>query len=159
MTQDERKAVYIMGVLLLAIVALGPLIEDRQQEEKKVAQSPPASGSASVGTAQKWQVNDRYDGGTVRTAEATVRTGEPTTHIAGSVALSYGCNYDPSRAQNLFGSREVLIESLLLVARSPLRSRDSTGRKTLYGSYGVDGTSIESNSRSRARSSRYDTSA
>ena len=124
MTQDARKAVYIMGVLLLAIFALGP----------------------SVATAQKWQVNDRYDGGPVagRTAEATVLTGEPTTHIARSVALSYGCDVSPQRGR--FGGRRQ-IQDVLLVAREPLRSRGSTGRKTLYGSYGVDGTSIESNSR------------
>ena len=92
-------------------------------------------------TAQQWRVTDRWnDGGTTRTAEADVRTGERSSRGL-DVLLSYGCN-----VSSLGGRPRV--EHVLLVAREPLVAPGrAAGPRTVRGSYAVDGTEIESNSR------------
>ena len=99
-------------------------------------------GLSAVVTAQQWRVTDRWDdGGTTRTAEADVRTGEQSSRGLADVLLSYGCN-----VSSLGGGRP-RVEDVLLVAREPLVAPDrAPGPRTVLGSYSVDGTEIESNS-------------
>ena len=98
-------------------------------------------GPNAIIAAQQWRVTDRWDdGGTTRTAAADVRTGERSTRGL-DVLLSYGCN-----VSSLGGRPRV--QDVLIVTRAPLVAPGrAAGPRTVRGSYAVDGTAVESNSR------------